>query len=130
VNKPSFSKEKDIYLSSKAGPNGKATLSAMESLLLYDYPTMQAILNLTDKEGGDYFCSSYTYAFNNLDKFTFEPKALGKLSFIKDPEAKLRIIAIVDYYSQLFLKPIHESIFSLLKRLPCDRTFTQNPLHK
>jgi len=54
---------------------------------------------------------------------------MGKLSYVRDPEAKLRIIAIVDYYTQLFLKPIHEKIFSLLKKLPCDRTFTQDPRH-
>jgi hypothetical protein len=57
-------------------------------------------------------------------------KTLGKISFIKDPEAKLRLIAISDYFSQLYLKPIHDKVMSLLTKLPCDKTFTQDPFHK
>jgi hypothetical protein len=122
---PEFDKSKNIYLSNKAGPHGKATLSAMDSLLSYSYPLMQAIFNITDKNGSDYFSESYSYAWNkDLGK---ENKGLGKLSFIYDPECKLRIVAIVDYYTQLFLKPIHEKIFNKLENLPQDRTFTQDP---
>jgi len=51
---------------------------------------------------------------------------------VKDPEAKLRIIAISDYYTQLFLKPIHNIILFILRGSfnICDRTFTQDPMHK
>jgi len=125
---PTFDKSKNIYLSNKAGPHGKATLSAMDSLLNYSYPLMQAIFNITSKEGSDYFSESYTFAWNkDLGK---ENKGLGKLSFIYDPECKLRIVAIVDYYTQLFLKPIHERIFNKLNNLSQDRTFTQDPTNK
>jgi hypothetical protein len=51
----------------------------------------------------------------------------GKLAIVKDPELKMRIIAMVDYLSQFIFKPIHEDIFKLLKTLPQDRTFTQDP---
>jgi hypothetical protein len=54
---------------------------------------------------------------------------LGKISFIKDPEAKLRLIAISDYFTQLYLKVINDKIFNILKLLPCDKTFTQDPFH-
>lgn len=53
----------------------------------------------------------------------------GKLSIVKDPELKLRVIAMVDYHSQFTLRPIHEGLFKLLKKLPCDRTFTQDPVN-
>jgi len=56
-----------------------------------------------------------------------KPTILGKLSFIYDPEAKLRIIAIVDYYTQLFLKPIHDKLMFRLTKLSQDRTYTQDP---
>jgi hypothetical protein len=58
---PSFDK-KDIYLSNKAGPHGKATLTALDSLHSYSYELMQAIFNITSQEGSDYFSESYSYA--------------------------------------------------------------------
>jgi len=51
-----------------------------------------------------------------------------KLSIVKDPEAKSRIIAILDYWSQTWLIQIHRIHFNFLESLPNDRTFTQSPL--
>jgi hypothetical protein len=51
-----------IYLSTKAGPEGPATLTSYNNLLNYSYEEMQSILNLTDENGSDFFCSSYKYA--------------------------------------------------------------------
>jgi len=66
----------------------------------------------------------------NHDSFHYFGKQVeGKLSIIEDPEAKRRIIAMVDYFSQWILKPIHEGCLKLLTHFPCDRTFTQNPQH-
>jgi hypothetical protein len=48
---------------------------------------------------------------------------------VKDPELKMRIIAMVDYQSQFVLKPIHEGLLDLLSSIPNDRTFTQDPFH-
>lgn len=125
---PSFSKDQ-LYLSCKSGPDGPATLTSLNSLILYNYDEMQNIMNLTDKEGQDFFCKSITLA----NELGVKPKMgnhfKGKISYVKDPEAKLRIIAISDYYTQLFLKPIHEKVLNILKTLPCDRTFTQDPFH-
>jgi hypothetical protein len=53
---------------------------------------------------------------------------IRKLSIVEDPEAKARIIAIFDYWSQTALRPIHDLQFKILANLPCDRTFTQNPI--
>jgi hypothetical protein len=125
---PKFDENKDIYLSNKAGPHGKASLSAMDGLLRYTYPLMQYIYDITDEEGVNYFNRSYTFAWNrDLGK---GKHGLGKLSLIYDPECKVRIVAIVDYYTQLYLKPIHEKIFKKLEHLPQDRTFSQDPFHK
>jgi len=126
---PVFNKKTDVFLSTKAGPNGPATLSAMQDLLNFDYPMMDNLLKITDSNGGDFFCKNYTEAFNN-DIYPSKVNTLGKISFVKDPEAKLRLIAISDYFSQLFLKPIHDRVMFLLTKLPCDRTFTQDPNNK
>jgi len=53
---------------------------------------------------------------------------LRRLSIVKDPEAKSRIIAIFDFWSQNWLRQFHEIGFDMLKQLSQDRTFTQNPL--
>lgn len=54
--------------------------------------------------------------------------SLRKLSVVNDPEAKARIIAILDFWSQEILNKIHQTQFDILKfKLPQDRTFTQDP---
>jgi len=90
---------------------------------------MQSIMNITDIKGQDYFCSSYKYAFDN-NIVNIKGNFNGKISFVQDPEAKLRVIAISDYYTQLFLKSIHDILYNLIKNLHyTDRTFTQDPMH-
>jgi len=112
----------------KSGPDGPATLTSYHNLLQYSYEEMQSIFNITDEQGSDFFCKSYKYAWiNNLQPI--RSKTNGVLSYVKDPEAKLRIIAISDYYTQLYLKPIHNIILFILKYQfkECDRTFNQDP---
>jgi hypothetical protein len=130
--KPQFSSE-DFYLSTKAGPHGPATKTARKSLLLYSYDELQALFNITDQNGIDILCKHYKDCFERWELPSMKDPRLnsfkGKLSKIYDPECKVRVIAIVDYYTQLFLKPINDKLFYLIKRFPTDRTFTQNPYH-
>jgi hypothetical protein len=51
-----------------------------------------------------------------------------RLSAIADCEGKTRVIAIGDYYSQLFLKPIHNRLMKYLRRIPQDMTYRQHEL--
>jgi hypothetical protein len=58
--------------------------------------------------------------------FKMRPSSLiRKLSIVHDPEAKERVIAILDYWSQTALKPLHESLFKILREIPGDCTFNQ-----
>jgi hypothetical protein len=124
---PTFSKE-DIYLSSKGGPQGKATLTALNNLLLYDYNLINHIKNITDENGYLYLLQSIQLCIDKGIKPDLEKNSeLGKISFIKDPEAKLRLVAISDYFTQIYLKKIHEGLMKLSRNLPQDRTFTQDP---
>lgn len=50
---------------------------------------------------------------------------LGKLSIVKTTAGKSRVIAITNYWIQVGLKPLHDGIFSILKRLETDGTFDQ-----
>jgi hypothetical protein len=60
--RPKFD-DKNIYLSNKAGPIGKATLTAMQSLCSYSYDLLQSLFNITTESGVDYLSKSYSYAF-------------------------------------------------------------------
>jgi hypothetical protein len=123
----------DLFVSTKAGPNGPATLSSIITVLHLNYPQMQWIMDLASKEFRDFFCELYTWSWHNRDKIPkgdgFKSLPLtGRISVVHDPECKERLIAITDYVSQVVLKPFHDAIFSLLRRrLPQDRTFTQDP---
>jgi hypothetical protein len=51
---------------------------------------------------------------------------LRHISIVKDPEGKSRVIAIGDYWSQAALKPIHDTVKAILKRIgETDCTYNQ-----
>lgn len=50
---------------------------------------------------------------------------LGKLAIKLEPAGKVRVFAISDYWTQWALSPLHNSIFKLLEKHPCDATFDQ-----
>lgn len=68
------------------------------------------------------------YVLNKVNGFIKPEYHIRKLSVVKDPEAKSRVIAIFDYWSQLWLKQIHSIHFNFLRTLRNDRTFTQDPI--
>jgi len=49
----------------------------------------------------------------------------GRLHALKEAAGKVRIIAIVDIWTQTLLRPLHDVLFKLLKALPTDATFDQ-----
>lgn len=52
-------------------------------------------------------------------------RRIRKLVWFPDREDKVRIIAILDYFSQSVLKGFHKYLFKILKRIPQDCTFSQ-----
>jgi hypothetical protein len=50
---------------------------------------------------------------------------MGQLSTKDEAAGKVRVFALVDVWTQSILKPLHDSLFSLLKSLPNDATFDQ-----
>jgi len=50
---------------------------------------------------------------------------LGKLGVVYDQAGKARVVGITNYWVQLALKPLHNSIFRLLKGIEEDGTFDQ-----
>nr|QDH90379.1 MAG: RNA-dependent RNA polymerase [Mitovirus sp.] len=50
---------------------------------------------------------------------------LSRLHHIEEAAGKVRVVAILDYWSQLILKPIHKAVFNILRVIPNDGTFDQ-----
>jgi len=59
--------------------------------------------------------------------FHLSPRSvLGKLSIVYDQAGKARVVAITNWWIQLCLLPLHESIFRFLSSLETDGTFNQS----
>jgi len=130
---------KDFFISLKMGPHGPTILSITETVKYLGSSIMESIQFLVGKD----FFSKYigpliSFVNHNIINIpngsgkdsVFTHKSSGRLSIVKDPECKMRIIAISDYFTQFTLKPIHKNFMDLLRKMPCDRTFTQDPFHK
>lgn len=51
---------------------------------------------------------------------------LGQLSLKKEAAGKVRVFAMVDFWTQSLLRPLHDYLASFLKNLPNDGTFDQS----
>lgn len=49
----------------------------------------------------------------------------GRLALLEEPAAKVRVVALVDCWTQWALRPLHDWVFSLLGEIPQDGTFDQ-----
>lgn len=130
--------DKNHYISMKGSPNGPASLSSILGVLSLNLNQINWILGMINKEYHNSIYKILFLAYSFIGTFLIEKfnlkieksKYSGKLAIIKDPELKMRVIAMVDYLSQFTLKPIHDGILYLLKnKLPQDRTYTQDPFN-
>lgn len=53
---------------------------------------------------------------------------LGKLAYIEEWGGKARIVAQMDYWTQMAMTPLHNTINHFLRALPADGTFNQHAL--
>lgn len=60
-----------------------------------------------------------------LPGFSYGSK-LGKLGFLPEPAGKIRVFAMVDSLTQMLLKPLHDAIFEVLRKIPQDGTHDQH----
>lgn len=116
------------HLSTKSGPNSQAMVGSI--IDLHHLPD-ELILNL-GKLGGSALAERLNLLKSNiplqvwLERFKIKDKSLiRKLSIINDKEGKSRIIAILDYWSQTALKPLHDTLMKVLRKMPGDCTYDQ-----
>jgi hypothetical protein len=59
------------------------------------------------------------------------PGDLGRLAGLDEPAGKVRVVAMVDIFTQWILHPLHEALFEILRKVPTDGTFDQlAPIHR
>lgn len=129
-----------LFFTMKGGPMGHPILIAIHCLKLYTGPVWAAMVTVVGLDGAMYLKGLWMKYRNalkwdqvvkkvsNLHALGYAPSAtLRRLSVIQDPELKARIVGIVDYFTQVVLQPLSEQLFDLLRSMPQDRTFTQDP---
>jgi hypothetical protein len=117
-----------FHLTCKSGPNGHALWNSMSDFkLIKDSLIFKYLRDL----GGQLFSTilmDLNICFSLLPSILFTGKAqfLRKLVSFPDKEGKVRVIAILDYFSQTVLYPLHSYLFRMLSRIPQDCTFNQS----
>jgi hypothetical protein len=138
--RPSLTRE-SFFFSMKGGPLGHPVLTALHTLSLFDGPIWTNTVIMVGLPGAEYLKSillKYRKYLNwsIVDKkvegltkigYKLDNLPLRRLSIVQDPELKARIVGIVDWITQVILEPLSVQLFNLLRTLPQDRTFTQDP---
>lgn len=123
-----------FHMSTKSGPIGQAILTSVTELTLLPTALLENIRVLGgDKLGKvidallrDRFGENLSLARIWATLFPPKTQSFRKLSYFSDKEGKTRVIAVLDYWSQTALKPYHDTINSILRRIKTDCTFDQN----
>jgi len=121
------------YLSSKAGPNGNAFASRLvDTYALKLNPAELNNLMILAKDlyniSSEEFMDRYQPLGDQKHEFRNKPE-IGKLLYIQEyGKLKCRVAAIVDGVTQELLKPVHDLLMSILRRIPEDCTFDHNKI--
>lgn len=119
---------KKFHFTTKSGPNGHALWSWLTDVSLLPDSLRESIKTLGGVKMTSYLDAldkrviTWLAGFFNLK----ETGKIRKLSYFADKEGKTRVIAILDYFSQSVLKPLHLYLFSFLRKIDQDVTFDQN----
>lgn len=117
----------ECHVTTKAGPNSQALVGSIEDAHIL---TDAQISNLRVLGGDELVQLIESVRSFSLESWTeqvgVKPKGRSaRLSLVNDKEAKCRIVALLDYWTQTALKPLHEAEFRILKSLRPDCTFNQ-----
>lgn len=122
------------HMSTKRGPLGQALLTAVTELTLVPQELLESITLIGGPKLGKVIDSLKApiagTPFSVVDVWSklypAKTKSLRRISYFSDKEGKTRVIAILDYWSQTCLRPMHDVLNNILRRIPQDCTFNQN----
>jgi hypothetical protein len=122
-----------FHMSTKSGPLGQAILTSVTELTLLPQILIDNIRLVGGPKLGKVITALTAGRFGDLSLAaiwgTLYPPKTGsfrKLSYFSDKEGKTRVIAILDYWSQTALRPLHDTLNGILRRIKTDCTFNQN----
>jgi hypothetical protein len=112
-----------------SGSHGNATWTSLSDLFaLTDHSDLIKAIKLV---GGpklhysmDLLLKSFDIIFRKWK--VLYPSPLRRLVSFGDKEYKVRIVGILDYFSQSALRPLHSYLYSVLRNIPQDVTFNQS----
>lgn len=121
------------YFSVAAGPNHRISiLSAAADAAYWGAHRNAPIWEWLDATGRyelrmimEYFYNQFKSSAGITDDIIKRDFICGKLVTKEEAAGKLRVFAIVDYWTQTVLQPIHDWLFSILRSIPTDGTFNQ-----
>jgi len=115
------------HLTTKKGPTGHALRSATHELAMLPKSLMDDIKLMGGDKITSYIndISELAHYFNKVHQIK-NNNTFRRISVIKDKELKNRPIAILDYWSQTVLKPLHDNLMIMLKKLRTDLTYSQD----
>nr|UPW42144.1 MAG: putative RNA dependent RNA polymerase [Inner Mongolia sediment mitovirus 3] len=119
---------KKYRMSTKAGPNGPALMSSLQDLYALPQSAVEAICVLGGKKFRHFVSVLKTDSVQTyLTKIFSIPEGgrYRKITYFPDKEDKVRVIAILDYFSQESLRPLHSWLYKVLRKIPQDCTFNQ-----
>jgi len=114
------------YVSTKAGPNGPALMSALKDLPALEPSYREKLFNFVKQVDRMSFLSDILHPSRQYDNIYNEKLSPRRLRSLDDKEGKVRIIAIPDYWTQATMKGLHAGLNKSLKELYCDCTFNQD----
>jgi len=117
-----------------SGPNGPATWTAHSDVRAWaKEPELLKQLVVYLQESDMMFMHDDMNGTLRLDESDIPPHRypyLGKHNVIEEWGGKARIVAALDYWSQMALTPLHNTVNTFLKRLGSDGTFDQSKIIK
>lgn len=123
------------HVTTKSGPNAQALIGSIEDAHLLNEEQLGKLLVVGGNELVERVkqirAISVLAWLSNFKKHprksdTLSPRGcVSRLSLVKDKEAKCRVVAILDYWTQSALYPLHKALMSFLRGLKPDCTFNQ-----
>lgn len=127
---PSCLRSKKYHFTTKKGPNGHALWYSLADLF-YVKNSRTHLFEAIKELGGKNLARRMDH-LTSLGSSVFPPRlhasegaSCRKITWIKDKELKMRPVAILDYFSQCALRPLHFYLFNVLRKIPQDCTFDQ-----
>jgi hypothetical protein len=127
-----------VFLTPKAsanGPNALGEASILDAIAICETGKRKTLFEIARSVFPERTFKDFVKLFReslSVKLPSYKKKLItGRLHFLQEGGGKTRVICIPDIWSQCVLKPIHDYLYQVvLKKLPCDGTFSHSNLAK